>query len=538
MVSLGLPGASALGFRASYSVSFDKILPPVGLLGIAPPPIPIPTIVPVSSSFFEGDVKVEMDATGATNRFFLCIYGMGEDIFDLLEPQQTVVHITLGYDDGDSKEVMTGLLTKKNLEAGDQWYNAKLEGVDFVFSQLQRPLRNVAKNFANQTVGQIAAAICKSAGVDTQIPDSGPMLKTQTFNDTTPLNALNRLAQIAGFGLQAKDGKLWMGSADNLGGAPILLPITDGATSRPISVRGATASADSMDGQDFNFPGLPSLRPFDVAILGTKKFRIQQITHQLTVVGGYTCCGRALSPGASIADAQQAGRPSGALVAWQLKQNLNQRDRNRPAVDIGDVNTYTPGGHTTTLDLGHSSTPDMPSPTVQATLGDKPVPLNDKPIASPFAFDKCGLMVPVYPKMRSLLVHGWNEPEDAVVGGFVWTSDMTPPQNHAGDWWLCLPTQFGWDGKPTDKGVDDLISQDGKRVIQVKGLRITIGSGLLNSVGSRPTPGTDGSLTIESDDKKTKITFQQGQIQMTDGTVTLTVSGGMVSIAKTSPASG
>src|SRR5262249_10220015 len=158
--------------------------------GVAPPPIPIPTIVPVSSSFFGGDVKVEMDATGATNRFFLCIHGMGEDIFDLLEPQQTVVHITLGYDDGDSKEVMTGLLTKKNLEAGDQWYNAKLEGVDFVFSQLQRPLKNVAKNFANQTVGQIATAICKSAGVDTQIPDPGPMLKTQTFNDATPLNAL------------------------------------------------------------------------------------------------------------------------------------------------------------------------------------------------------------------------------------------------------------------------------------------------------------------------------------------------------------
>ena len=68
--------------------------------------------------------------------------------------------------------------------------------------------------------------------------------------------------------------------------------------------------------------------------------------------------------------------------------------------------------------------------------------LTDKPIASPFAFDKCGLVVPVYQKMRALLVHGWNEPNDAVVDGFLWTSDMTPPPNQAGDWWLCLPTQL------------------------------------------------------------------------------------------------
>jgi hypothetical protein len=217
-------------------------------------------------------------------------------------------------------------------------------------------------------------------------------------------------------------------------------------------------------------------------------------------------------------------------VARQLRQNLLQRDRNRPAVDIGDVRTYREGAHTATLDLGHDSTADMPSPSVQATLRDAPVALNDKPIASPFAFDRCGLVVPVYPKMRALLAHGWNEPEDAVAAGFVWTAEMTPPQNQPGDWWLCLPTGIDGDGKPTGNGVDDLIAKDGQRVIQVKGLKITIGSGLLNPVGARPTPGRDETLLIEADDNKTRMTVKAGEIVMTDGSVTLTIAGGKISI--------
>jgi hypothetical protein len=73
--------------------------------------------------------------------------------------------------------------------------------------------------------------------------------------------------------------------------------------------------------------------------------------------------------------------------------------------------------------------------------------------------------------------------------------------------------------------VNDLTSQAGQRVIQVKGMTITIGSGLLPDVGTRPTPGSDESLTIESDDNQTKVTFTKGQITLTDGTATLTVGG-------------
>ena len=520
---VSVPNTGSVGFRAAYSISFEAIPPSLGPLS-SPPPIAIPTIVPVSSDYFEGDVTVEMDATEATNKFCVCIYGMTDDIYSLLVPQATIVHITLGYDDAGTTEVITGLLTEKNLEAGDQWYEATLKGVDLVFDRLQRPAQLVAQNYQGQTVGAAAAAICQLVNVQTQIPANGPTLQTISFNDRTPLSALKQLACMAGFSLQAKDGKLWMGVPDSLGVIQTT-PIDDGATSRPVATRGATASANPMDGQDFDIAGVPSLRPNDQVILGTTQFRIQSITHKLTRYGGYTCSGRALSPTATVDDAQKAGKPSASLVARQIAQNMAGRDRIRPPIDIGDVNTYTAAKGTATFNLGFNTTPDMISPTIQAGLRDKPVPLNDKPIASPFAFDNCGLVVPVYPGMRSLLLHGWSEPEDAVSAGFVWTDQMTPPPNQVGDWWLCLPTKLDANGKPTGAAVNDLTTQSGQRVIAVAGMTISIGSGLLTDVGTRPTPGSDESLTIKSDDNATMVTFKKGQITLTDGTATVTVGG-------------
>ena len=492
--------------------------------------MPIPTIVPVSSPFFEADIRVDMDATEAGNGFEMTVHGLGDDIYGLLVPQKTIVHIALGYDDTDVTEVMTGLLTEKSLKAGDQWYEATLKGVDFVFDRLQRPLKPIAQNFRNATVGEIASAICRSASVDTEIPDRGPTLETISFRDRTPLDVLNELARIAGFSLRAKDGKLWMGTPDALGMTQTIRILTTG---RPAGrwQRGARPQRQVRSTARISTSrGCRPCGPTTAWRLGGKTLRIQSISHKFCRKGGYTCCGRALSPDVSNDDAQKAGRPSAGLVARQLRQNLFQRDRIRPAVDIGDVRTYREGAHTATLDLGHDVTPDMSSPSVQATLRDTPVALNDKPIASPFAFDKCGLVVPVYPKMRSLLAHGWNEPEDAVMAGFVWTTEMTPPNSQPGDWWLCLPTEIDGDGKPTGGGVDALITQNGQRVIQVKELKITIGSGLLNPVGARPTPGTDETLTIESDDNKTRMAIKAGEIEMTDGSVTLTIADGKISI--------
>ena len=98
-------------------------------------------------------------------------------------------------------------------------------------------------------------------------------------------------------------------------------------------------------------------------------------------------------------------------------------------------------------------------------------------------------------------------------------------QDAVGDWWLCLPTKLDANGKPTGAAVNDLTTQGGQRVIAVAGMTISIGSGLLTDVGTRPTPGTDESLTIKSDDNATMVTFKKGQITLTDGTATVTVGG-------------
>jgi hypothetical protein len=207
------------------------------------------------------------------------------------------------------------------------------------------------------TVGDIAAAICSSAGVATKILASGPTLPTFTSFGETPFEALNRLVEATGgnstpkFRLQAKDGELWVGVPDSLG-VTQTTPIDDGATGRPLTSCGDTAAANPLDGQDFNIAGVPTYRPSDLVILGTSKFRIRSITHKLTREAGYTCTGGALSPDAADEDAQQADRPSASGVARQLRKNLQQRDRTRPVFDIGDVNAYTASRQTATFNLG------------------------------------------------------------------------------------------------------------------------------------------------------------------------------------------
>jgi len=534
MVSLDIFPTSDVGFHTTFKVSFDKILPPLGPLGLSPPPVPVPTIVPVSSSFFEANIEVNLDETEAGNTFVARIFGMGDDIYGLLSPESTIVHITLGYEDGASKEVMTGLLTRKEMAAGEQWYEATLYGVDLIFDTLQRSTTIDAtfpgeKSPAN-TVGDIAKAICDAAGVKTQINDPGLALKTFSTKGETALEALFRLARLPTrpFSIQARDGKLWMGPPEKLG-TTHPLPITDGAAGQPLTARGATSKSDPMDGRDFEIAGIPDLRPSDIVTLGTDQFRVQSVKHKLERYKGYVCSGRALSVSASLDDAQNAGTPSGSVVARQLQRNLLRRDRNRPSVDIGEINSYTAGAHIVKLDIGHDATNDMASPSIQSKLADKPVAFNDKPIASPFAFFGCGLMTPVYPKMRALLAHPWSEPEDAVCNGFVWTSDMTPPKTQTGDWWLRLPTKIGADGKPSGPVVDDLTTMEGQRVIKVKGMTITIGAGLLSS-DERPAPAGDESLTVTAG-ASTKFTIKDKEITMSDGTVTLTVSNGKVSIA-------
>jgi hypothetical protein len=125
----------------------------------------------------------------------------------------------------------------------------------------------------------------------------------------------------------------------------------------------------------------------------------------------------------------------------------------------------------------------------------------DKPIAVPFAWHKCGLMTPIYPGMKALINHNLNLQDDGIITGFIWSKmpEISPPQNQEGDWWLCLPIDFDSSNPPSDstKAVNDLTANNGKRVIEVKGLKITIGNERLRNVGIRPEEGGNDEFLIE-----------------------------------------
>jgi hypothetical protein len=146
-----------------------------------------------------------------------------------------------------------------------------------------------------------------------------------------------------------------------------------------------------------------------------------------------------------------------------------------------------------------------------------------KPIMSAFAWRKCGLVTPVYPGMKAVIVHNRSQVSDAIVTGYIWSKqpDFAPPANHSGDWWLCLPIDFDATQPPKDdtKSVNDITASNGCRIIELKGLRITVGADGLKSVGTRPSPEAQDlaeSCTI-AHASGAVITLKKGEIDVDTG---------------------
>jgi hypothetical protein len=201
-------------------------------------------------------------------------------------------------------------------------------------------------------------------------------------------------------------------------------------------------------------------------------------------------------------------------------------------VHVGDITDYTAGEHLASARLGLEFEPTVTSPSVQVRQGAEGFTLERRPIAAPFAWHLCGLVVPVYAGMRAVAVHNRYLREDALLSGFLWTEEMTPPPNQPGDYWLCLPLEVPANRAPndSDKAANDLTTGDGKRVLQLKGLRITIGTELLDNLGTRPdNVGANGELQIEHD-SGAKITMKANEIKLEAGGRTLTMASGKVNV--------
>ena len=180
------------------------------------------------------------------------------------------------------------------------------------------------------------------------------------------------------------------------------------------------------------------------------------------------------------------------------------------------------------------------------------------PYASPFAWGKCGLVLPRYPGTRVVLTHRDGRRDDPIDIGALWHQSAAGPDSNAGDWWLILPVGIAQSSRGTaadtatlqphsGKVSQDLIDADGNRIIEVGELTIRVGRSALANAGTRPTRHSDqdcvriehtaggssitmkpnGEILIVSNNQNLTLDAGSGTIKMIAATVDVAVSNNM-----------
>lgn len=382
-----------------------------------------------------------------------------------------------------------------------------------------------------------------------------------TVRSGSVLSALSQLTELAGKALVVGDGVVAIGAAVGRDRAPIDLDTTvvqlgsaqtertagasgaSGAGAAPAASSGASSGGAGdrsvTDGRTVTVLGHPGLRVGQTIVSklpgATGTMRISALTTTYSVRSGYVCelVLSQVTGGARAPAATAAGR-----VVDEFNRAMVAARQDNPTVDVGEVTAYGAADGAAQADA-HRVTmhyAQTPAPTVTTPSTDSPVSAEDdlvkKPMASPFAFDKVGLVTPVYPGMRALLAHNRALTNDAVVAGWLWPTEpaAAPPPNHAGDWWLALPTELGANGRPTGKGVNDLTDARGARVVQARGLHVLVGTSALPTVGTRPTVPDDDTITIEHSSGTTIAIDAQGAVSVTTDHKKLTLGNGQVTV--------
>lgn len=162
------------------------------------------------------------------------------------------------------------------------------------------------------------------------------------------------------------------------------------------------------------------------------------------------------------------------------------------------------------------------------------------PYASPFAWGKCGLILPRYPGMRVALGFRNGASNDPVDLGGIFETGTTSTEANPGDYWLCLPadvphserSQISEDTVPsayTGKVSNDLIDADGNRIIEAGEFTIRVAApSELKEAGERPArPEDAGSITIHHTKNDAKIIINaDGEITIQGKKITLDAGSG------------
>jgi hypothetical protein len=231
-----------------------------------------------------------------------------------------------------------------------------------------------------------------------------------------------------------------------------------------------------------------------------------------------------------------ANRAAAAAQAVKKKAEAAAADARQPDVaEIRAMNSARPGlgteeppAQTLTVWQGLAPSDGHPNRARRLAIARKaPAPLEGVPYTSPFAWGRCGLVLPRYPGTRTLLAFRDGEADDPVELGALWESGHGP-ESEPGDWWLILPVGVprhrrasieDSEAAPPEyagKSTHDLIDADGRRTIEVGELTIRVGQGNLPEAGKRPAFAEESdSITIEHTKEGSKITMRP------DGTIVI-----------------
>src|SRR5262249_37208463 len=141
---------------------------------------------------------------------------------------------------------------------------------------------------------------------------------------------------------------------------------------------------------------VPNIHGFDES--SGQEFRVYCLTHRLSVAGGYVCQGIATRPSADsnlTRQAEAACERNAPAIVQGFAQRMELQQRQRPFIEIGAVKTYTPEKHLSTLYFNQPFERTETQPSVRAEVETNEQRLfRNKPIVSPFAWHKCGLVAP------------------------------------------------------------------------------------------------------------------------------------------------
>jgi hypothetical protein len=525
-------------------------------------PVIVSNDVFAGSLVLDADVKVTMAEGPAADTFEVTLINLPARTTELIRASQARgplgVAIHLGYFDepltrtGDGGQVVRGRITQVSGCVGDDGLGRTvLYGQESAaYTLLQTPARASLEgrvtldNYVKTLLEPTNVPLAAHSELDGSVDD-------HTVRAKSTMDALAAVAVLGRSPLVVRDGTVYLGRA--VGAADDAAPVPFDPDVNIVSLvpRNAEdtggAGTDVRDTVRLTVLGHPRLRVGQVATIKgltdvpAGPLRIARVEHRFGTARGYTAELELISAGPG----QRAQVTTGVQGSVNRMRDVVDRAlENHPAIDVGEVTEYTPGaddGHTASMHYAQNPEPTVLTPSVSSPVSTD-ADLLRIPIASVFAFDRTGLVVPIYPRMRALLAHNRGLVHDAVVAGFVWPSNPATrrPANLTGDYWLALPTRLDGDGLPTGPGVNDLTDVTGHRVIQAAGLHILVGPDALPDVGTRPDPPTDSSITIEHQsgttiaidaDGAVTVTTRQQAITLTNGSVSLKLDGASVAVS-------